>query len=131
LAERGARVAVHYYRNKEAAQATLENIRKLGSDGFLVQADVCRPEEIRRMFQQVRAQFGSLAIFVSNARPEAAAFYEAPIEITTACRKFSRPVCGNGRNADGLRWVDSENRWISATQLPCFARKKRAGSPAN
>ncbi len=82
LAEKGARVAVHYYRNREAAQATLENIRKLGSDGFLVQADVCRPEEIRRMFEQVRSQFGSLAIFVSNARPEAAAFYEAPMEIT-------------------------------------------------
>src|SRR6266851_1724775 len=80
LAEKGARVAVHYYRNREAAQATLENIRKLGSDGFLVQADVCRPEEIRRMFEQVRSQFGSLAIFVSNARPEAAAFYEAPME---------------------------------------------------
>jgi len=35
------RVAVHYYRNQEAAQATLEKIRSLGSDGFLVQADVC------------------------------------------------------------------------------------------
>ncbi len=34
------------------------------------------------MFQQVRTQFGSLGIFVSNARPEAAAFYEAPMEIT-------------------------------------------------
>ncbi len=34
------------------------------------------------MFQQVRTHFGSLGIFVSNARPEAAAFYEAPMEIT-------------------------------------------------
>src|SRR5579864_804736 len=82
LAEKGARVAVHYYRNRDAAQATLEKIRELGSSGFLVQADVCRPEEVRRIFQQVRSEFGSLDIFVSNARTEAPTFYQAPMEIT-------------------------------------------------
>src|SRR6266436_109251 len=82
LAERGACVAVHYYRNLEAAQTTLEKIRALGSDGFIVQADICQPDEIRRMFQQVRSEFGSLDIFVSNARTEAATFYEAPMDIT-------------------------------------------------
>ena len=82
LAEQGAQVAVHYYRNQGAAQATLEKIRGLGSNGFLVQADVCRPDEVRRVFQQVRSEFGSLDIFVSNARTEAATFYEAPMEIT-------------------------------------------------
>jgi NAD(P)-dependent dehydrogenase (short-subunit alcohol dehydrogenase family) len=82
LAEKGAQVAVHYYRNREAAEATLESIRKLGSNGFLVQADVCRSEEVQRMFQQVRSDFGSLDIFVSNARTEAPTFYQAPMEIT-------------------------------------------------
>lgn len=82
LAEQGAQVAVHFYRNQGAAQATLEKIRGLGSNGFLVQADVCRPDEVRRLFQQVRSEFGSLDIFVSNARTEAATFYEAPMEIT-------------------------------------------------
>ncbi len=82
LAEKGAHVAVHYYRNRDAAQGTLEKIRELGSNGFLVQADVCRPDEIRRVFQQVRSEFGSLDIFVSNARPEAPTFYQAPMEIT-------------------------------------------------
>ena len=82
LAKEGARVAVHYYRNREAAQATLAKIRELGSNGFLVQADVCRPDEVRRIFQVVRSEFGSLDIFVSNARTEAPTFYEAPMEIT-------------------------------------------------
>lgn len=82
LAEGGAQVAVHYYRNEPAAQATLDKIRSVGSNGFLVQADVCRPEEVLRIFQQVRSEFGSLDIFVSNARPEAATFYQAPMEIT-------------------------------------------------
>jgi NAD(P)-dependent dehydrogenase (short-subunit alcohol dehydrogenase family) len=82
LAEKGAHIAVHYYRNEAAAQHTLEKVRAHGSDGFIVQADVCRPDEIRRMFQQVRSEFGGLDIFVSNARTEAATFYEAPMEIS-------------------------------------------------
>jgi NAD(P)-dependent dehydrogenase (short-subunit alcohol dehydrogenase family) len=82
LAEKGARVAVHYYRNQDAARTTLAKIREMGSDGFLVQADVCRPDEVSRIFQQVRSEFGSLDIFVSNARTEAPTFYQAPMEIT-------------------------------------------------
>jgi enoyl-[acyl-carrier protein] reductase III len=82
LAAGGAQIAIHYYQNKEAAQATLEKVRALGSNGFLVQADVRRPEEVLRLFQQVRSEFRSLDIFVHNARPEASAFYEAPMEIT-------------------------------------------------
>jgi len=82
LAEKGARVAVHYFRNRDAAQITLEKIRQLGSNGFLVQADVCRPDEVSRMFKQIRSEFGSLDIFVSNARTEAPTFYESPMEIT-------------------------------------------------
>jgi NAD(P)-dependent dehydrogenase (short-subunit alcohol dehydrogenase family) len=82
LAEKGARVAVHYYRNREAAEKTLAKIRELGSSGFVVQADVCRPDEVRGIFEHVRAEFGSLDIFVSNARTEAPTFYQAPMEIT-------------------------------------------------
>jgi NAD(P)-dependent dehydrogenase (short-subunit alcohol dehydrogenase family) len=82
LAERGARVAVHYYQNEAAAKSTLAKIRDCGSDGFMVQADVCRMEEVTRIFNQVKKEFGSLDIFVSNARPEAPTFYQPPMEIT-------------------------------------------------
>jgi enoyl-[acyl-carrier protein] reductase III len=82
LAENGINVAVHYYRNESAAKDTLEEVRRRGSDGFVVQADVCRPEEIIRMFHAVKAQFGDLQIFVSNARPEAAEFFYPPMDIT-------------------------------------------------
>jgi len=82
LAEKGARVAVHYYRNRDAAEVTLEKIRALGSTGFPVQADVCQPDEVRRMVEEVGSEFGSLDIFVSNARTEAPTFYQGPMEIT-------------------------------------------------
>jgi NAD(P)-dependent dehydrogenase (short-subunit alcohol dehydrogenase family) len=77
----GANVGVHYYQNLDAAKTTLERIRALGSDGFVVQADVCQPDEVSRIFEQARSEFGSLDIFVSNARTEAPTFYEAPMAI--------------------------------------------------
>lgn len=82
LAEEGVKIGIHYYRNDSAAKDTLEQVRKRGSDGFIVQADVCRPDEITRIFSQVRTQFGKLDIFVSNARPEAAEFFQPPMDIT-------------------------------------------------
>jgi enoyl-[acyl-carrier protein] reductase III len=82
LAESGARVAVHYYANQAAAKETLERVRKHGADGFLVQADVSRVEDVQRMFAEVRKAFGTLDVFVANARPEAAKFYQKPMEIT-------------------------------------------------
>ena len=82
LAEQGVRIAVHYYRNERAANDTLAAIRTRGSDGIVVQADVTRPEDITAMLGTVRAAFGTLDIFVSNARPEVPAFFQAPMEIT-------------------------------------------------
>jgi NAD(P)-dependent dehydrogenase (short-subunit alcohol dehydrogenase family) len=60
----GASVAVHY-QDRGAAIETLEQVRELGPDGFLVQADVCQPDEVRRAFEQFRSEFGSLDIFSS------------------------------------------------------------------
>ena|SRR5437660_643576 len=82
LAENGVKVAVNYYKNKEAANDTLAKIRELRSDGFAIQANVLRPEEIRRMFNQVQREFGGLDIFVHNARPDLPGFYRRPMEIT-------------------------------------------------
>jgi NAD(P)-dependent dehydrogenase (short-subunit alcohol dehydrogenase family) len=80
LAERVAKIAVHYYQNRDAAEKTLAEIRDLGSSGFIVQADCCRPEEVSRIFEHVGSEFGALDIFVSNARTEAASFYQPPMD---------------------------------------------------
>lgn len=82
LAADGARVAVHYYQNEAAANTTLAQVRERGSDGVVVQADVSRPEQITRMFNETQAVFGELDIFVSNARPETPAFFQPPMDIT-------------------------------------------------
>lgn len=82
LAEEGVKIGIHYYQNQSAANDTLAQVRKRGSDGFLVQADILRPEDIKPMFDKVKSEFGKLDIFVSNARPEAPAFFQAPLEIS-------------------------------------------------
>src|SRR5437773_1805279 len=82
LAEEGATVAIHYYQNHNAAADTLAQVRELGSDGVIVQADVSRDEDVRRMFAEVRRTFGTLDIFVSNARGELTTFYQPPMDIS-------------------------------------------------
>jgi enoyl-[acyl-carrier protein] reductase III len=82
LAESGVKIAIHYYQNEAAAKDTLAEVRKRGADGVLVQADVMSPEEITAMFRQVQGDFGSIDIFVSNARPEIPAFFQGPLDIT-------------------------------------------------
>jgi enoyl-[acyl-carrier protein] reductase III len=82
LADSGVNVAVHYFQNQGAAIETLGQVRKRGSDGFLVQADVMRPDQIAEMFRKVKTNFEKLDIFVSNARPEAPTFYQPPLDIT-------------------------------------------------
>ncbi len=82
LAEKGVKVAVNYLKNEAAAKDTLAKIRAHSSGGFAVQADVSRPEDISRMFEQVKKEFGSLDIFVNNARTEVGTFYQAPMNIS-------------------------------------------------
>jgi NAD(P)-dependent dehydrogenase (short-subunit alcohol dehydrogenase family) len=82
LAAEGVKIAIHYYRNEAAAKETLAKVRARGSDGFLVRADVIDPAQITDMFQKVKAEFGTLDVFVSNARPEVPEFFQPPLEIT-------------------------------------------------
>ncbi len=82
LAEQGVHVAVNYVRDEASAKATLDQVRARGSDGFIAQADVCDPAQIERLFDRVRAEFGSLDVFVANARTDIGSFYESPLTIT-------------------------------------------------
>jgi enoyl-[acyl-carrier protein] reductase III len=82
LASQGVKTAITYYTQKDAANETLEKVRACGSDGFVMQIDVTHPDEIGRLFARVKEEFGTLDILVSNARPELAAFYTAPMNLT-------------------------------------------------
>jgi enoyl-[acyl-carrier protein] reductase III len=90
LAERGANVGITYYQNEKSARDVLEKARDQGVKGFVTQVDVCDMDSVRRMFDVVKKEFGSLDILVSNARSEIPTFYQPPMDISpekwdTAC----------------------------------------------
>jgi NAD(P)-dependent dehydrogenase (short-subunit alcohol dehydrogenase family) len=82
LAEKGVKVAINYHQNEAAANDTVMRVRERGSDGLIIQADVSRPEDIRRMCNEVQAAFGRLDIFVSNALGELFTYYRPPLDLT-------------------------------------------------
>lgn len=82
LAEHGVNVAINYYQNEAAARDTLAQVRERGANGFIIQADVSRPEDISRMFNKAQTEFGKLDIFVSNARGDLSTFYQPPMNVT-------------------------------------------------
>ena len=82
LAEHGVKVAINYLRDEASAKSTLEQVRTRGADGFIVQADVSQPAQVERLFRRVRDEFGSLDIFVANARTDVGTFYEPTMSIS-------------------------------------------------
>lgn len=82
LGTEGVRVGLHYYQNEKAAKDTLAAVRRAGSDGIVLQADVTKIDQVSRLIDQVKKEFGRLDIFVSNARPEAPEFFAPPLSIT-------------------------------------------------
>jgi enoyl-[acyl-carrier protein] reductase III len=122
LAESGAQVAIGYVRNEAAAKETLDRVRKHGGDGILVQADVSKPDQVRRMFGEVKTRFGSLDVFVANARPELSAFYAKPLEITLeqwdhALDSQAKAFLVGVRETVGL--MGPGGRIVAVTYAPC------------
>ena len=78
LAERGARVAINYVRDEAAAKQTLAAIRERGASGFIVRADVSKPDEVMAMAARVEQEFGKLDILVNNALGNLLGFFAPP-----------------------------------------------------
>lgn len=67
LAKRGAKVVVNYSTNKEGALETAELCRSLGGDAIVVQGNVAKDEDCRRIVAETIAKWNRLDILVNNA----------------------------------------------------------------
>ncbi|MDZ5699259.1 SDR family oxidoreductase [Chelativorans sp. M5D2P16] len=65
-ARAGWRVVINYRADEKAAETVLDQVRKAGSDGILVQADVAEPADIQTLFAAADS-FGALGGLVNNA----------------------------------------------------------------
>ncbi|HKI31644.1 MAG TPA: glucose 1-dehydrogenase [Gemmataceae bacterium] len=80
LADEGASVVVNYASSKEGAERVVADIAKKGGKAVAVQANVAKPADIRRLFDEAKKAFGRLDVLVNNA-----GIYEfAPLESITA-----------------------------------------------
>jgi len=75
LAAEGADVIVNFFRNREPAEQTAEAIRASGRRAELIRADVGDPDDLEKLFEQIKSTFGGLDILVNNA----ASGYNRPI----------------------------------------------------
>jgi enoyl-[acyl-carrier protein] reductase III len=67
FAQRGADVAINFFRNRAPAEETAREVETLGQRALLVKADVGDLDDLNRMFDEVESQFGGLDIFIHNA----------------------------------------------------------------
>ena len=67
LARAGARVAVNYLQNEEAAQEVVEEIESSGSMAIKVKGDVSQKKEVEKMIEQIHQKLGMIDILVNNA----------------------------------------------------------------
>lgn len=69
FARQGADVVVHYHRAETVSEAeeTARLVRAQGTRAVLVQGDLGRPENVKRMFDTAFSEFGRADILVNNA----------------------------------------------------------------
>ncbi len=85
LAQKGARIAIHYNRSGEEAKGTLEAITDKGGEGCLFQADLISEEEVFKVIQNVSNHFGTVDILINNA-----SIFEEGSFLTTTSENWDR-----------------------------------------
>lgn len=59
FAQEGAKVVVNYFDNPEDAQETLKMIEAAGSEGIIVQGDMTKAADVKRLFDTAVEEFGN------------------------------------------------------------------------
>ena len=68
IASKGAKVAIHYNSDKTKADAekTLADITAKGGEAFILQADLTKVENVKKLFAETKAKFGGIDIAINT-----------------------------------------------------------------
>jgi enoyl-[acyl-carrier protein] reductase III len=75
LAKKGADVIVNFFRNRQSAVTTSEEIIALGRKSMVIKADMGNLEDVERLFDEVKQVFGGMDFYIHNA----ASGYNRPV----------------------------------------------------
>jgi enoyl-[acyl-carrier protein] reductase III len=67
LADQGCNVVVNYFRSRDAAQRTVDELKERNVEAVAVRGNIGNPEFHSKLFDTIRNEFGELHVFVSNA----------------------------------------------------------------
>ena len=67
MAKRGAKVVINYSSSKEKAEKVLDKVKDFGSEGILVQADVSKLSEAKKLIKTTKDKYDRIDILVNNA----------------------------------------------------------------
>lgn len=67
LAAAGATVVVNYAGNKTAADDVVKTITTSGGTALAIQADVSKPADVKRLFDETITKFGRVDVLINNA----------------------------------------------------------------
>lgn len=67
LAEEGGHIAINFRSNRAGAEETRNRIENLGRRATVIQADVSKIPETRRLLEEAVRQLGAVDILVNNA----------------------------------------------------------------
>ena len=123
LAEEGADVVINYRKSREGAEETGNRIRAMGRRCAVIQADVGKIGEARRLVEEATAALGLLDVLVNNAGIEkraatlkSLASPEKRAEIDSAVKR----LLGDGRTEMGKLFKALGIAHPSIGKLPGF-----------
>ena len=67
LGARGARVAVHYLKSRDGAEAVVAALEAAGTEAQAFQGDLTKPADVASLVDAVTSRFGAIDILVNNA----------------------------------------------------------------
>jgi 3-oxoacyl-[acyl-carrier protein] reductase len=67
FAAEGAKVVVNYLKDEKAANAVVDNIKKMSSDAIAIRANIGEPDQVAAMVNTAVKKFGTVDILVNNA----------------------------------------------------------------
>ena len=79
FAQEGSKIVIHYHENEDGAKETQEEVKTYNVESIIVKADLSVEEDIKKLFETVVKEFGTVDILINNgASPtELVPYFEA------------------------------------------------------